>query len=51
MIKRATRRYARRQDTWLRHQLPPDSIRIDTTIAADAQARLIIARWRAEEAN
>lgn len=49
MIKRATRRYARRQETWFRHQLPPDAIEIDTTVPAGEQARTIAARWRAEE--
>jgi tRNA dimethylallyltransferase len=51
LIKRATRRYARRQETWFRHQLPADTIRIETTVPADTQARTIVARWRAEEAN
>lgn len=29
LIKAATRRYARRQVTWLRHQLPPGAVRLD----------------------
>lgn len=29
LVKAATRRYARRQRTWLRNQLPPDARRID----------------------
>jgi len=30
-IRRATRRYARRQETWFRHQLPADTITLDAT--------------------
>jgi tRNA dimethylallyltransferase len=30
-IRAATRRYARRQRTWLRRQLPPDAVRLDAT--------------------
>lgn len=31
-IQRATRRYARRQITWFRHQLPDDALRLDGTL-------------------
>lgn len=37
LIKAATRRYARRQLTWLRHQLPPGAVRLD---AREPVARL-----------
>ena len=50
MIKAATRRYARRQLTWLRHQLPERAVRLDarrdTAELADEVARL----WREEQA-
>jgi tRNA dimethylallyltransferase len=48
-IQRATRRYARRQLTWFRHQLPEDAVRLD---ALRPQSELVeeIARiWRQKE--
>lgn len=46
LIKRATRRYARRQITWLRHQLPPDAVRLDATRPVDRLAEDVVLRWR-----
>ncbi len=45
--RRATRRYARRQLTWFRNQLPPDSVRIDGLRAPDAQCAEVLEAWRA----
>ncbi|MDX1495700.1 MAG: tRNA dimethylallyltransferase, partial [Longimicrobiales bacterium] len=36
-IARTTRRYARRQLTWFRHQLPDDAVAIDATLPLDEQ--------------
>ncbi|MBX6363024.1 MAG: tRNA (adenosine(37)-N6)-dimethylallyltransferase MiaA [Gemmatimonadetes bacterium] len=49
-IQRATRRYARRQLTWFRHQLPPGAVRLDATRPVAALADEIAAAWRREEA-
>ncbi|MCY3678968.1 MAG: tRNA (adenosine(37)-N6)-dimethylallyltransferase MiaA [Gemmatimonadetes bacterium] len=46
-IRVATRRYARRQDTWFRHQLAPGAVRIDGTAALEAQATAVIDAWAA----
>ncbi len=48
-IRAATRRYARRQITWLRHQLPADAVRIDATAPAAQVAEMIVVRWRERE--
>lgn len=48
-IQRATRRYARRQLTWFRHQLPPDAVRVDGTDAPQALAERIARLWLEEE--
>jgi tRNA dimethylallyltransferase len=45
-IALGTRQYAKRQETWFRHQLPPDSIVLDATRPADELAAEIAARWR-----
>lgn len=47
-IRRATRRYARRQLTWFRHQLPDDAIRLDGTRPADDLVEEVVERWRSE---
>ncbi|MEX2467876.1 MAG: tRNA (adenosine(37)-N6)-dimethylallyltransferase MiaA [Gemmatimonadota bacterium] len=47
MIRAATRRYARRQMTWFRHQLPPDAIRIDATAPLPERVEQTLALWRA----
>lgn len=48
-IQRATRRYARRQLTWFRHQLPPDAVRLDATVPRQALVDEIERVWREEE--
>jgi len=47
-IKRATRRYARRQMTWFRHQLPPDAIRLDAAAPLDELATAVTEQWKKE---
>ena len=47
-IQGATRRYARRQQTWFRHQLPADAIRLDVQRDAAGLAEEILARWERE---
>jgi tRNA dimethylallyltransferase len=47
LVKAATRRYARRQLTWLRHQLPP-AIRLDATADASTLAAAIVQAWNQE---
>jgi tRNA dimethylallyltransferase len=49
MVKRATRRYARRQLTWLRHQLPPGAHRLDASLPAERLADTVARLWREEE--
>jgi tRNA dimethylallyltransferase len=49
MIKAATRRYARRQITWLRHQLPAGAHRLDAQAPVADLAERMAAVWR--EAN
>ena len=41
-IRHNTRRYARRQLTWLRHQLPPSAVRIDATSPLDDQVEAVL---------
>ncbi len=48
-VRRSTRRYARRQATWFRHQLPAGARRIDATQPLEAQVRLTLRAW--EEAG
>ena len=43
----ATRRYARRQRTWFRHQLGPDTVTVDGTATVEAQRAAVVAAWRA----
>ena len=45
-IRRATRRYARRQLTWFRNQLPDHALRLDGTRPADDLAEEVVERWR-----
>lgn len=42
----ATRKYARRQRTWFRHQLPADTIRLDAAQGPELLARDILAAWQ-----
>ncbi|MBW3554335.1 MAG: tRNA (adenosine(37)-N6)-dimethylallyltransferase MiaA [Gemmatimonadetes bacterium] len=46
-IRRATRRYARRQITWLRHQLPPDAAWLDGTRPMDELVEEVVSQWQA----
>lgn len=45
-IKRATRNYARRQETWFRHQLSDAAITLDAEQPADVMAAEIVTKWR-----
>ncbi len=45
-IRHNTRRYARRQLTWFRHQLPRDAVRIDATASLDDQLDTVIGALR-----
>ena len=49
LIKAATRRYARRQITWLRHQLPPGAVRLAADVPADELAGRIVQEWSQEK--
>ncbi len=46
-IRRETRRYARRQLTWFRNQLPSHAVRIDATTPLTAQVERALQAWRA----
>ena len=48
-VRAATRRYARRQATWFRHQLPAGAVRIDATRSVPEIADEIVDRWSGEE--
>ena len=43
----ATRRYAKRQVTWFRHQLGPDAVTVDGTASLSAQRAAVVNAWRA----
>ena len=45
-MQRATRRYARRQLTWFRNQLPADAIRIDGSQPGEIQCARVVEAWR-----
>jgi tRNA dimethylallyltransferase len=45
-IRRATRRYARRQLTWFRHQLPPGAVWLDATRPMSELADEVVTRWQ-----
>jgi tRNA A37 N6-isopentenylltransferase MiaA len=42
----ASRQYAKRQETWFRHQLEGPVVTIDATRPPEEVAREIAARWR-----
>ena len=42
-----TRRYARRQLTWLRNQLPESTLVVDATAPLEAQVEQVLEAWRA----
>ena len=44
-IRRATRKYARRQLTWFRNQLPADTLRVDAGRPIEEQAEVVLAAW------
>jgi len=44
-IARRTRQYARRQITWFRHQLPPETVRIDATAPLAEQVACALDAW------
>ncbi|MXW18896.1 MAG: tRNA (adenosine(37)-N6)-dimethylallyltransferase MiaA [Gemmatimonadetes bacterium] len=44
---RATRRYAKRQRTWFRHQLGPGVVEVDGAAPLEAQAATVVKAWRA----
>lgn len=46
-IAQATRRYAKRQETWFRHQLPEPVSVFDASVEPGALARQVLARYRA----
>ena len=48
-IVRATARYAKRQETWFRHQLPVEAITLDASGSPVALAGTIAARWASRE--
>ncbi|MDP2954793.1 MAG: tRNA (adenosine(37)-N6)-dimethylallyltransferase MiaA [Longimicrobiales bacterium] len=45
-IAAATRRYARRQLTWLRNQLPPEAVRLDAGVPLAEQVDAVLEAWR-----
>jgi tRNA dimethylallyltransferase len=48
-IATATRRYAKRQETWFRHQLAGASVlTLDAVEGADVVARRVVEHWEAE---
>lgn len=46
LIRRNTRRYARRQLTWFRHQLPEEAVRIDATSPIEEQVGAVRSAMR-----
>ena len=48
-IVRDTWAYARRQRTWFRHQLPPDTPAVDARIPVDRAVEIVIEAWRQAE--
>jgi tRNA dimethylallyltransferase len=45
--QRATRAYARRQDTWFRHQLPPGVLELDALLPVAEQVERVLRWWEA----
>lgn len=43
----ATRQYARRQRTWFRHQLGPETVRVDGEAPLEAQCSAVVRAWSA----
>jgi tRNA dimethylallyltransferase len=44
-IRRSHRRYARRQITWYRHQLPPGTVVLDGTGGDEKRVEQLVAEW------
>jgi tRNA A37 N6-isopentenylltransferase MiaA len=44
-MRRQTRRYARRQLTWFRNQLPADTMRLDALLPLTEQVERVVAHW------
>jgi len=44
----STRQYAKRQETWFRHQLPPDAISVDASRPPAMVAEEIAQLWKAQ---
>jgi tRNA dimethylallyltransferase len=44
-IRSNTRKYARRQLTWFRHQMPDSSVRIDATSSVETQRDRVLEAW------
>ena len=42
----ATRRYAKRQRTWFRHQLGPETVEVDGTVPLGTQVQTVMDAWR-----
>jgi tRNA dimethylallyltransferase len=47
-VRQATRRYARRQMTWFRHQLPPEAVRLDARRPIPELAAEVALLWQGE---
>lgn len=45
-IAASTRRYARRQLTWLRNQLPEDAVTVDAALPRGQQVDAVVAAWK-----
>jgi tRNA dimethylallyltransferase len=50
-IARATRAYARRQATWFRNQLPPDTLVVDALAPLAERVEVVAAAWTAAAAG
>ena len=46
-VRHNTRKYARRQLTWFRNQLPESAVRIDATEPVESQRDQVLAAWEA----
>lgn len=46
-MRRQTRRYARRQLTWFRNQLPAEALRLEAELPTDEAVEIIAREWRA----
>jgi tRNA dimethylallyltransferase len=45
-MRRVTRGYSRRQLTWFRNQLPPDTLELDATAPREEQVARVLAWWK-----